>query len=218
MVIGIGIVVLTYVAANIAYVVALGPVQLATSLAPASDTMRRAVGPIGGTIIGLGIAASTFGFVNLAILSAPRILQAMASDGLFFARAARLHPRYRTPTVALLAQAVWAVALTWSGTYGQLLDYTVFGDWIFFAVIAATIFVYRRGDRPGERPYFCVPGYPVVPAAFIAVATYVVASSIRSTPQNAMFGFGLIFLGIPVYAIWRARLPGRRDVPGGGVP
>jgi len=217
MILGIAIVVVTYVAANIAYVTALGPVGLAGSLAPASDTMRRAVGPIGGTIIGLGIAASTFGFVNLAILSAPRILQAMAADGLFFARAAQLHPRYRTPTVALLAQAVWAVALTWSGTYGQLLDYTVFGDWIFFGVIAATIFVYRRGDRPGERPYFRVPGYPVVPAAFIAIAAYVVGSSVRSTPKNALLGFCLIFLGVPVYAIWRARMPRRSEVPGGGA-
>jgi APA family basic amino acid/polyamine antiporter len=205
MTIGIAIVVIVYVAANIAYVSALGPVGLAASSAPASDTMRRAVGPLGGTLIGLGIAASTFGFVNLTILSAPRILQTMAVDGLFFASAARLHPRYHAPTIALLAQAVWAVVLTWSGTYGQLLDYVVFGDWIFFGLIAATIFVYRRRDRPGERPAFGVPGYPFVPAAFIAVAAYVVVSSVRSTPLNALLGFCLIFLGVPVYAVWRSR-------------
>lgn len=200
---GIAIVVAVYVAANVAYVVALGQAGLATSTAPASDTMRRAVGPIGGTIIGLGIAASSFGFVNLTILSAPRILQTMAVDGLFFARAATLHPRYRTPTVALLAQAVWAVALTWSGTYSQLLDYTVFGDWIFFGLIAATIFYYRKRDTPDTVPYFRAPGYPVVPAAFILTAAYVVASSVRSTPRNAVLGFCLIALGVPMYALWR---------------
>jgi basic amino acid/polyamine antiporter, APA family len=216
MVLGIAIVVIVYVAANVAYVVALGPVGLAASAAPASDTMRRAVGAVGGTVIGLGIAASTFGFVNLTILSAPRILQAMAADGLFFARAARLHPRYRTPIVALLAQAVWAVVLTWSGEYGPLLDYVVFGDWIFFGLIAATIFVYRRRDRPETPPYFRVPGYPIVPAAFIVIAAYVVASSILSTPRNALLGCCLILLGVPVYAIWRGRGLRQSDTNAGG--
>ena len=213
MILGMAIVVIVYVTANAAYVAALGPSGLAASQAPASDTMRRAVGPIGGTLIGLGIAASSFGFVNLTILSAPRILQTMAADGLFFARAAVLHPRYRTPVVALLAQAVWAVVLTWSGTYGQLLDYTVFGDWIFFALITATIFVYRRHDPAGRVPYFRAPGYPVVPAAFIVTAGYVVLSSIRSNPHNALLGFCLISLGLPIYAIWRAGSRRRSSAP-----
>ena len=201
---GIAIVVAVYLAANLAYLWALGPTALAASTAPASDTMRHAVGAVGGRIIGLGVAISTFGFVNLTILSAPRILQAMAADGLFFARAAALHPRFRSPSVALLWQAVWAVILTWSGTYGQLLDYVVFGDWIFFGLIAATLFVYRRRDRPGDAVGFRVPGYPVVPAAFVIVAAYVVVSSVRSNPWNAALGFALIFLGVPVYVFWRA--------------
>jgi APA family basic amino acid/polyamine antiporter len=206
MAIGIAIVVTVYVLVNIAYVAVLGPTALATSVAPASDTMRRVLGAGGGTLIGLGIAASTFGFVNLTILSAPRILQAMAADGLFFRRAAVLHPRYRTPTAALLFQAVWAVVLTWSGTYGQLLDYTVFGDWIFFAMIVATLVVYRARDRrlPTARVGFRVPGYPVVPALFIAVAAWVVVSSVRSNPANALVGAGLIVLGVPVFFAWRA--------------
>jgi APA family basic amino acid/polyamine antiporter len=173
--------------------------------------MRRTLGAAGGTVIGIGIAASTFGFVNLTILSAPRILQAMAADGLFFRRAAILHPRYRTPAAALLAQAAWAVVLTGSGTYGQLLDYVVFGDWIFFAMIVATLFVYRSRDRrqppdvPGYRVGYRVPGYPIVPVLFIGVAIWVVASSIRSNPPNALVGAGLIVLGVPVFLAWRAR-------------
>ncbi len=204
---GIAIVVAVYVLVNIAYVVVLGPATLAASTAPASDTMRRALGAAGGTVIGLGIAASTFGFVNLTILSAPRILQAMAADGLFFRRAAILHPRYRTPTAALLAQAVWAVVLTGSGTYGQLLDYVVFGDWIFFAMIVATLFVYRSRDRDelSAEAGYRVPGYPIVPALFIGVAMWVVVSSVRSNPPNALVGAGLIALGVPVFLAWRAR-------------
>lgn len=207
MAIGMAIVVAVYVLVNVAYVLVLGPNALAASRAPASDTMRQTLGPVGGTLIGLGIAASTFGFVNLTVLSAPRILQAMAADGLFFRRAAVLHPRFRTPSVALLVQAVWAVILTWSGTYGQLLDYVVFGDWIFFAMITATLFVYRSRDRrvPNARSGYRVPGYPVVPVLFIAVATYVVVSSVRSNPPNALVGAGLIMLGVPVFLAWRAR-------------
>lgn len=206
MILGIGIVIAVYVLVNVAYVSVLGPAALAASAAPASDTMRAVFGPAGGTIIGLGIAASTFGFVNLTILSAPRILQAMAADGLFFRRAAVLHPKYATPSVALLWQAVWGVVLTTSGTYGQLLDYVVFGDWIFFALIAATLFTYRARDRAAgtARAGYRVPGYPVVPILFLLVAMYVVTSSIRSNPPNALIGAALILLGIPVFLIWRS--------------
>jgi basic amino acid/polyamine antiporter, APA family len=211
---GIVTVVVVYVAANLAYLWALGPTGLAASTAPASDTMRRAIGAAGGKVIGLGVALSTFGFVNLTILSAPRILQSMAADGLFFSSAAALHPRFRTPSVALLSQAVWAVILTWTGTYGQLLDYVVFGDWIFFGLIAATVFVYRRRDREGGggAQGYRVPGYPFVPAGFVIVAAWVVASSVLSNQRNAALGFGLIFLGIPVYYAWRARNAGHRVV------
>lgn len=218
MTIGITIVVVVYVLVNVAYVAVLGPIALAASSAPASDTMRRVLGNSGGTLIGLGIAASTFGFVNLTILSAPRILQSMAADGLFFQRAAVLHPKYHTPSAALMAQAVWAVALTWSGTYGQLLDYVVFGDWIFFAAIVATLFAYRARDRSlASAPVgYRVPGYPVVPALFIAVATYLVVSSVRSNPPNAFVGAALILLGIPVFFVWRARSARRAGVATSG--
>jgi basic amino acid/polyamine antiporter, APA family len=201
MILGVSLVVIVYVLVNVAYVAVLGAGGLAVSLAPASDVMRRALGPIGATVIGLGIVASTFGFVNLSILSAPRVLQAMAADGLFFRRAAVLHSRYRTPTVALGVQAVWAVVLTVSGTYGQLLDYVVFGDWIFFAAIAASLFVYRRRE-PSEAGYR-VPGYPVVPALFVVVGLFVVASSVRSNPVNALIGSLIIAAGIPVFFGWR---------------
>ncbi|MBX6365597.1 MAG: amino acid permease, partial [Gemmatimonadetes bacterium] len=146
--IGTGIVVAAYVLANVAYLTTLGAGGLAGSLAPASDTMRAALGPVGGTAIALGIVVSTFGFLNLSILAAPRVYQAMADDGLFFSWAAELHPRWRTPGGAIVFQAAWAVMLLVSGTYGQLLDYVVFGDWIFFGAVVATLFVYRRGGAP----------------------------------------------------------------------
>lgn len=204
--IGTGIVVASYVLANVAYLTTLGAGGLAGSLAPASDTMRAALGPIGGTAIALGIVVSTFGFLNLSILAAPRVYQAMADDGLFFAWAAELHPRWRTPGGAIVFQAAWAVLLLVSGTYGQLLDYVVFGDWIFFGAVVATLFVYRRrGASPGDEGGFRAPGYPWLPAAFVAVAGFVVVSSVWSNPANAAIGGALIALGVPVFVFWRRR-------------
>jgi APA family basic amino acid/polyamine antiporter len=192
-------VIAVYLSANGAYLNALGVDGLAASATPASDTMRAAIGPIGGRLIAAGIAASTFGFVNLCVLSGPRMLQAMAADGLFFPWAARLHPRYRTPGPAIIVQAVWAAALTLSGTYGQLLDYTVFGDWVFFGLIVATVFAYHRKDRGAFR----VPGYPWAPALFVAISVVVVFSTIVSSPLRAAIGAAIIGSGALAYLAWR---------------
>jgi len=204
-------VIVVYVLASAAYLRALGVEGLAGSSAPASDVLRRTLGPIGSTIISLGIVTSTLGFVGICIMSAPRILQAMAADGLALRSAAALHPRFRTPHVALMIQGSWAAVLTLSGTYGQLLDYVVFGDWIFFGLIAATIFRYRRRDARGEPAgteaagvsRYRAPLYPVLPALFVATCAYVVVSSVASNPLNALMGAGLILLGVPVFAWYR---------------
>ena len=153
----------------------------------------------------VGIIASTIGFVNSGILSAPRMLQAMSADGLFFRFASRLHPTYRTPAGGILIQAGLSIALAVSGTYGQLLDYVVFGDWIFFGLIVATVFAYRRRDKlTGVTPnVFRMPGYPVLPALFVIVAAYVVVSAIWSNPRNSLLGALLIALGVPAFLYWR---------------
>lgn len=206
--IGMSIVVAVYVLANVAYIRTLGAAGLASSLAPAADTMRAVMGPLGGALMAAGIMVSTIGFVNSGILSAPRMLQAMAADGLFFRFAARLHPRYHTPTGGIVIQAVWAIALVLSGTYGQLLDYVVFGDWIFFGLIVATLFGYRRRDAAGtsETPRtYRIPGYPLLPALFVITAVFVVASAIWSNPRNAMLGVVLMAAGIPAFLFWRRK-------------
>jgi APA family basic amino acid/polyamine antiporter len=168
--------------------------------------MRSVMGPIGGALMAAGIVVSTIGFVNSGILSAPRMLQAMAADGLFFRFAAKLHPKYHTPAGGILIQAVWAIALVLSGTYGQLLDYVVFGDWIFFGLIVATVFGYRRRDArgvPSGSGTYRAPGYPVLPALFDLVAAFVVVSAIWSNPRNAMLGVVLMALGVPAFLYWR---------------
>jgi len=223
---GVAGVVVVYVLANVAYLRVLGPPGLAASTAPAADVMRALLGPVGGTLIAAGIAVSTFGFLNLVILVTPRVLQAMAADGVFFPRLAELHPVHRTPAAAILVQAAWAVVLTVSGTFGQLVDYVAFGDWIFFGLTVGGLFIYRARDPkglPGGRPKglpggrraagvspappgaFRVPGYPWTPGLFVLAAAYVVASSVGANPRNAAIGTGLIALGVPVYLYWSGR-------------
>jgi APA family basic amino acid/polyamine antiporter len=204
LVIGVVTVVTVYVLANIVYLRTLGLDGLAGSAAPAFDVMERLVGPKGSTAITLGVVVSTFGFLNLAILASPRMYQAMAADGVFFGAAAQLHPRHRVPAVALAIQAAWAIVLLSSKTYGQLLDYVVFGDWIFFGLVGATLFVYRhREGRDGVR--FRTPGYPAVPAFFVAAAAFTVVSTVAGGLRDAALGAGLILAGIPVYFLWRRR-------------
>jgi APA family basic amino acid/polyamine antiporter len=213
LVLGVGIVVLVYVLANVVYVRVLGVGGLASSTAPASDVMRGLIGPWGATFIALGIAVSTFGFLNLAILSAPRVYQAMAADGVFFGRAAKLNRRYHVPAIAILIQGAWAALLIATKTYGDLLDYVVFGDWIFFGLVGVTLFVYRArgaagstepssGSGPPSSPFRC-PGYPWVPGFFVVAAAFAVLSAILSNPVNAAIGGGIILVGIPAYLGWK---------------
>jgi len=203
LVLGVTIVVTVYILTNLAYLRVLGHAGLAASTAPGADTMKAVLGPIGGKIIAAGIALSTFGFLNLVILVTPRVLQAMAADGVFFRRFAVLHPAYQTPTAAILALATFAVLLTLTGTFGQLVDWVTFGDWIFFGLTATALFVYRsREPRAGT---FRVPGYPATVIVFVLAAAYVVYSAIVSNPRNAALGAGLIGLGIPAFLYWRSR-------------
>ncbi|PYO91254.1 MAG: amino acid permease, partial [Gemmatimonadetes bacterium] len=204
LVLGVAIVVAVYLLTNIAYLRVLGVDRLAASTAPAADTMRAMLGPVGAKIIAAGIAVSTFGFLNLVILVTPRVLQAMAADGVFFRRFAVLHPTYQTPTAAIVALALCAVALTLTGTFGQLVDYVTFGDWIFFGLTAAALFVYRKRDQSPVTG-FRVPAYPVTVIIFVLAAAYVVFSAIISNPRNAAIGAGLIALGIPAFLYWRSR-------------
>jgi APA family basic amino acid/polyamine antiporter len=209
LVLGVTIVVLVYLAANLAYLRVLGVEGLAASPAPAAAVMERVLGPAGARLIAAGIAVSTFGFLNLVIMVTPRVFQAMAADGLFFPRLAELHPVHRTPAAALAVQAVWAILLTLSGSFAQLVDYVAFGDWIFFGLTVAGLFVYRRRERgQAGGAGFRVPGYPWTPALFVLAAAYVVVSAVAANPRNAAIGAVLIGAGVPVYRYWAGRRRG----------
>ncbi len=211
LILGVLLVVVCYLLVNLAYLRVLGVTGLASSRAPAAETVGALLGARGRAIIGAGIAISTFGFLNLVILVTPRVYQAMAADGVFFAGMARVNPRTRTPITALLGQAAWAILLLFSGSYAQLLDYVVFADWLFFAATAATLFVYRAREAREAARDQPTPGYghPFTSVLFLAAAGYVILGSVVSNPGNAIKGAALLALGWPAFVWWRRAAVGR---------
>jgi len=198
---GMLLVILAYALVNVACLAVLGHDGLAASTAPAADVMQRVLGPAGAKVIALGVAISTLGFCNITLVAGARVLQVMGEDGLFFRAVARLHPRHHTPNTALLLLSGWAVVLALSGSYGQLLDYATFGDWLACAVGVATLFRYRRRD--GVAAGFRVPGYPWLPLLFIGIVAWVVVRTMLDNPRNAGIGVLIMLAGAPVYVVWR---------------
>ncbi|HET6434062.1 APC family permease [Dyella sp.] len=202
---GMLVVIVAYALVNVAYLAALGHDGLAASTAPAAEVMQRVFGTVGAKVIALGIAISTLGFCNITLVAGARVLQVMGEDGLFFRSVARLHPVHRTPNLALVLLAGWSIVLVLTGSYGQLLDYATFADWLACAIGAATLFWYRRHDTGSAS--FRVPGYPLLPIVFIGVIAWVVIETMRSNPVNAGIGVLIMLAGAPVYAVWRWRHP-----------
>ncbi|HUF24258.1 MAG TPA: amino acid permease [Vicinamibacterales bacterium] len=193
-----------YLVANIAYVAALGPEAVATSTRVASDAVGAVLGPGAAMLIAAAILVSIFSAANGLTLTAPRVYFAMARDGLFFSRLAEVHPRFGTPAFAIAASALWAIVLATTGTFEQLLTYVVFTGWIFYALGAMSIFVYRRRQPDGPRP-FSVPGYPVTPALFVLAAAALVLNTVFAQPDRALAGIAIVLLGVPAYLFWRGR-------------
>jgi APA family basic amino acid/polyamine antiporter len=128
----------------------------------------------------------------------------MAKDGLFFRQVAQVNPKYHTPVVSLLVQAVWTSILCLSGTYGQLLDYIIFAVLVFYILTIIGLFVLRRTRPHVERPYRAI-GYPVLPAVYILVAVFIDIVLLRYKPQYTWPGLIIVLLGIPVYFLWSRR-------------
>jgi APA family basic amino acid/polyamine antiporter len=199
---GMAGVVLCYLLANWAYLAGLGHAGLAASDAPAADLMRLLFGERGATVIAIGIACSTFGYCSIAIAGGARVLQTMSADGVFFRAAARVDPRTRAPQIALALLGAWAIVLTLSGSFNQLLNYTTVGEWLGHVAGIATLFWYRKHFIDEPAPYQ-VPFYPLLPLVFtITVLGVIVASAIHA-PRDAGMSLLIIALGVPVYYAWQ---------------
>lgn len=167
----------------------------------AVEVVRTFLGAGGVLFVSLLILLATAGCANNSILSTSRIYFAMARDGLFFKRAATIHPRFNTPSVALLVQFGWSSLLVFSGSFDQLTDMLVFAAFIFYGAGAFGVFVLRRKLPDAPRPYRVI-GYPVVPAVFILFCIVLVAVSLIERPQESFTGLFLIASGLPFYWMW----------------
>lgn len=200
---GVTGVIAIYVAVNVVCLRALGTTGLAATTTPASAVMRMALGERGASLIALGIAISTLGFLSQGMLTAPRVYYAMADDGLFFRTVGRVHPVTRVPVAAIALQGAAAIVIALSGTYEQILGYVVSTDFIFFGLTGMALFVFRRrGDVGGG---FRTPGHPVTTAVFVAACWLVVIGTVIRSPMNSAIGFAIMAAGLPAYVFWKRR-------------
>ena len=197
-----------YLVAVLAYIIALGPAAASVSTAIAADATRLVLGPWAGKLIAATILISTFSATNSVILTAPRVFYAMANDHLFFEKFAAIHPRYRTPVVAIVALGVWSTILAVTGKFAELATGVIFIGWIFYGLGAAAIFPIRGAEKNIAIPYR-VPGYPWTPLIFVLATAAIVGNSIYAalrTPgqfQLLIAAMVLFLLGAPAYFAWQ---------------
>jgi APA family basic amino acid/polyamine antiporter len=205
LILGTVILIVAYVTVNIAYlrVIPIDEMRALTRDAEVPElTLQRSFGGPASQMLAALICLSTFGASNPNLLSTPRAFYAMAEDGLGFRALTRVHPRYRTPTVAIWTQALWSIVLVLVlKGFHDLTDYVIFAALIFYALTVASVYVLRRREPDRPRAYRCT-GYPVTPALFIAVALFVDLHMLTDAEnrRNALIGLGILAAGAVVYA------------------
>jgi len=195
------IIVSVYLALNYVLVFALGFDKMIGSELVMSDAASIFLGNQGGAIITIIILISLIGANNGFILTSARINYAMAKNKLFFKQAASIHPKYKSPSNALIIQCVWACILTFTGTFNQLITYIIFASWIFYGMSAGAVIILRFKKPELKRPYK-TPLYPWIPIIFILFAIFLTINTIMEAPRDAGIGTLLILAGLPFYYYW----------------
>jgi APA family basic amino acid/polyamine antiporter len=200
---GVLIVTACYTLLNAAYLYVMPLSDVATSTRVAADAMERVLGPLGSKAITVVIIISALGALNGIALAGPRVYYAMAQDGLAFRWMAALHPKRQTPYLAIAAQAVWACVLAATNSYRALFTRVIYTEWLFFALLAAGIFVlHRRGQY---TPRFLAFAYPALPAISFLTSAAIAGNQIWAAPRDSFFGLGLLLSGLPIYFVWSHR-------------
>ena len=194
---GVIIVTACYMSMNLLYLILLPEDVVRSSTRIAADAADSVMGSGGAAVMAALVMLSSLGGLTGIVLAGPRVYYSMAQDGLAFAWLGRVHPVHLTPANAIVAQAVWASILAATGAYRQLFTRVIYTEWLFFALLAAGLFVLRR--RPGYAPVYKTWGYPAVPAIFIVASLAIVVNQIVTTPLEAMSGLGIVALGVPIY-------------------
>jgi basic amino acid/polyamine antiporter, APA family len=214
LILGTGFVIIVYLLASLSYLLVLpmhgdqhGATVLARGIQYAAEdrvgtaALEQIFSSGGAWLMAGAILISTFGCANGMTLAGARVYYAMSQDGLFFKSVGKLHPRYKTPVAGLMVQAVWTTVLCVSGSYGQLLDYIIFAVLVFYILTIVGLFVLRVKRPNAPRPYKAL-GYPILPAFYILLASWICVVLLRYKPQYTWPGLALVLLGIPVYLFW----------------
>jgi APA family basic amino acid/polyamine antiporter len=202
---GVIIVLVTYLLVNLAYMFLLPLEAIAKTPRVAGDAMAT-LAPWGGKAVAVAIALSIFGTISIYTMSAPRIYFAMASDGVFFKQLAFVHPRWRTPVVAMLTQAVWAIAvlLFFQGLFDEIITFVTFMDIAFMGLAGAAVFVLRKKRKDAPRPVKTW-GYPIIPLLFIVISAAFALNVLLERPNQALPGLALLAFGVVVYFGFKKR-------------
>ena len=207
---GIAVVVATYLALNAAYVLVLPLDQVLASTRIAADAAAAVAGPKASAAISVLVVVSALGAMSGIILAGPRVYYAMARDGLLFNWMGAIHPRFKSPHAAIVAQAIWSSILVLTGTYRALFTRVVYTEWIFFGALALGVMRMRRSA--GYAPVFRAWGFPIAPLLFASICLIIVLNSLVADPVESVSGLALVAAGLPVYYIWKPRRPRRLDV------
>lgn len=196
------IITILYVLVNYIYLYALPINEMIGVERVAEKAASVLFGGAAAGIISAAVVVSTFGALNGSILAGPRVYYAMARDGLFFKSVARIHPKFKTPSFSITVQAIWAIILTLTGTFEELITYTMFISIIFWITAAFAVFTLRKKFPDMPRPYKTW-GYPFVPAIFIIVSLGILINTLIEKPMESLIGLGITAIGIPVYFYWK---------------
>jgi basic amino acid/polyamine antiporter, APA family len=205
MILAMAVITISYLLINIAYMRLLPLDQIAASKTIASDAIHS-IFPWGAKLVALGIALSIFGTISIYSMSAPRIYYAMAADGLFFSSLARIHPRWHTPVSAMLFQCFWALCILFffKAFFDRIITFVTFMDSLFFALAAASLFIFRKKLKEHPRPYKTW-GYPLIPLVFITLQTVFAITIFFQRPEQALPGLVLLFVGVLVFYWFQKR-------------
>ncbi len=199
---GVATVGILYMLVNAAVQYVLPAGVVATSQRPASDATAAVLGSVGAGIVSAGMAISMLVAMNGTIMSGARIPFAVARDRYFFSALAEVHPRFHTPSIAIIAQAVLAIILLlFGGSFRQFFSLAIFAEWLFYMVAASTVFLFRRREPAAPRPYR-VWGYPMVPSLFVLAAAVLLYYTFRDNWPNSGYGSLVILAGIPVFYLF----------------
>jgi APA family basic amino acid/polyamine antiporter len=191
-----------YLLINAVYLYGLPMAEISKATAVAKSAALVMFSARAANWLGLVIALSCFGAMASCILSGARVYYAMAEDGVFFKRLARVNPRWHTPVASLVLQGIWSAALALSGTYDQLFTYVMFMMVLSYVLTVVALFVLRRKMPDRERPYRCT-GYPWLPGLYVALGAAWALNALVQRPMEALAGIGILVIGVPFYLYWR---------------